>query len=174
MDARAHAAFAIAPARTPADLAQARSLFETYAASLGVSLCFQGFDEEVATLPGDYAEPDGGLWLARAVGASGAPVMGGCIALRMLAGDAADPAHEATAELKRLYVTPAARGTGLGRALAHVALAHARRAGYHCVKLDTLPGMDAARALYASLGFRPCAPYYRNPLDGVLYLELRL
>jgi ribosomal protein S18 acetylase RimI-like enzyme len=170
----ATALFDIAPARTPADFAQARALFEAYAASLGVSLCFQGFDDELAGLPGDYAEPRGGLWLARAAGASSSAQPAGCIALRPLAHDGEAAASGRTAELKRLYVAPAARGTGLGRRLADVALAHARRAGYRSVKLDTLPGMDAARALYASLGFRPCAPYYRNPLDGVLYLELRL
>jgi GNAT superfamily N-acetyltransferase len=158
----ADAAWRIERARFPADAAVVRALFEHYARSLDVSLCFQGFDQEVATLPGDYAAPGGGVWLARAGDAAVA-----CVALRPIE---AEPA----AELKRLYVQPQARGTGLGRRLAATALEHARMAGYRSVKLDTLSGMNEARRLYASLGFVPCAPYYRNPLAGVLYFERTL
>jgi ribosomal protein S18 acetylase RimI-like enzyme len=157
----------IRSASSPRDIAHARALFEAYAAQLGVSLCFQGFDEELATLPGDYAPPRGGLWLA---GDADAPI--GCVALRPL--DHAEAAPGEAAELKRLYVAPAARGTGLGRRLAQTAIDHARAAGYRAIKLDTLAQMDAARALYADLGFRPCAAYYHNPLGGTLYMELTL
>jgi len=160
--------FALRAARTSDDVAQVRDLFVEYAAGLGVSLCFQNFDAELANLPGDYAPPRGGLWLAR--GAQ--PV--GCIALRPLRHDRRGAPLERVAELKRLYVRPAARGTGLGRTLAEHALEHARRAGYRVVKLDTLAAMAPARALYASLGFRPCAAYYDNPLGGTLYMELPL
>ena len=151
----------IRPATGAAQVAQARALFEAYAAQLGVSLCFQDFDRELATLPGAYAPPRGGLWLA---GPDDAPI--GCIALRPLDGD--------TAELKRLYVAPAARGTGLGRRLAETAIGYARDTGYRAIKLDTLAQMEAARALYARLGFRPCAAYYHNPLGGTMYMELTL
>jgi GNAT superfamily N-acetyltransferase len=169
----------IRPAEGAADMAEVRALFGKYAAGLGVSLCFQDFDNELATLPGAYVPPRGGLWLA---GPADGPC--GCIALRPLpygeiAGAtnvAAGPATGTTdtAELKRLYVDPAARGRGLGRRLVTVALDHARRAGYRHVKLDTLAQMASARALYASLGFVPCAAYYHNPLGGTLYMERSL
>jgi len=162
----------IRAAATPPDFTQVRGLFQEYAAGLGVSLCFQGFAEELATLPGAYAPPRGGLWLAHALGGSHAPL--GCVALRELAHDLDGAALAGVAELKRLYVAPAARGSGLGRRLAAVALDHARAAGYRTVKLDTLAQMAAARTLYASMGFRPCAAYYRNPLGGTLYMELPL
>jgi ribosomal protein S18 acetylase RimI-like enzyme len=153
-------------ASSPSDVAQARALFEQYAAELGVSLCFQGFDEELASLPGAYVPPRGGLWLA---GPIDAPF--GCVALRPLPyGQGA----EDFAELKRLYVQRGARSSGLGRRLTGTAIAHARAAGYRAVKLDTLAQMHAARRLYAELGFRPCAAYYDNPLGGTLYMELTL
>ena len=151
----------IRPASSPEAVAQARALFAAYAAQLGVSLCFQVFDRELATLPGAYAPPRGGLWLA---GDLAAPC--GCIALRPLGGQ--------DAELKRLYVAPGARGSGLGRRLTETAIAHARAAGYRAIKLDTLAQMQSARALYASLGFVPCAAYYHNPLGGTLYMQLTL
>lgn len=185
---RGDIAWRIEPARFPADGGAVRALFEQYARSLDVSLCFQGFDQELATLPGDYATPHGGVWLARAGDAAVA-----CVALRPLAAASAVTPHpaaaahshahrdleahpdaEPVAELKRLYVTPQARGAGLGRWLAATALEHARAAGYRRVKLDTLAGMNEARRLYASLGFVPCAPYYPNPLAGVLYFERTL
>jgi ribosomal protein S18 acetylase RimI-like enzyme len=158
---------------TAGEVAQARALFEEYAAQLGVSLCFQDFDHELATLPGSYAPPRGGLWLASACGHDGAPAGEpyGCVALRPLAHDGDDAGASDAAEIKRLYVRPSARGTGLGRRLAEAALAGARARGYRVVKLDTLAQMHAARALYVDLGFRPCAAYYHNPLGGTLYMQ---
>ena len=166
----------ICPVRSPREVAQARTLFEEYAAQLGVSLCFQDFDRELATLPGSYAPPRGGLWLAGARGEDGtlAGEPYGCVALRPLAQEGGDTTSADTAEIKRLYVRPHARGTGLGRRLAQAALAGARERGYRAVNLDTLAQMDAARALYASLGFTPCAPYYHNPLGGTLYMRKTL
>jgi len=156
----------IRPVTTSAEVAQARALFEEYAAQLGVSLCFQDFDRELATLPGAYAAPRGGLWLA---GPQDAPV--GCVALRPLEHDVDGAVTSDTAEIKRLYLRPSARGTGLGRQLAQTALDGARVRGYRIVKLDTLADMHAARALYARMGFRPCPAYYHNPLGGTLYME---
>jgi len=153
-------------AASAADVAAARALFEEYAAALNVDLCFQGFAEELASLPGAYAPPRGRLLLA---GPSHAPI--GCVALRPLP---ADDGTTAVCEIKRLYVQPAARGTGLGAALAQAVLAEARAIGYREVRLDTLASMSAARALYASLGFRECAPYYHNPLGGTAYMALAL
>lgn len=146
------------------DVEQARVLFREYAASLNVDLCFQNFDEELATLPGAYAPPCGRLLLG---GPTERPL--GCIALRPLPNG--DPA---IGEVKRLYVRPDARGTGLGRALVRHVLDDALAIGYRELKLDTLPTMNAARALYESLGFRDCAAYYRNPIGGVSYMSLTL
>ncbi|HEY3180436.1 MAG TPA: GNAT family N-acetyltransferase [Casimicrobiaceae bacterium] len=154
----------IRDAATAADIAQARALFEEYAASIGVDLCFQNFSEELATLPGAYARPRGALLLS---GDLLRP--SGCIGLRPLPDG--DPM---IGEVKRLYVRPHARGSGLGRALVLRIIADASAIGYRELMLDTLPTMAAARALYASLGFRECAAYYRNPLDGVVYMSLKL
>jgi GNAT superfamily N-acetyltransferase len=143
------------------DIAEARVLFEAYAASIGVDLCFQGFAEELATLPGAYAPPRGRIFLAGSPGHAQ-----GCIALR--------PLQMHTGEIKRLYVAPQARGSGLGRRLAQLAIDAARTIGYRELKLDTLATMREAQALYASLGFRECAPYYANPLPGVRYMALAL
>ena len=150
-----------------ADVAVVRRLFEAYAASLDVDLCFQNFTQELADLPGDYAPPGGCLLLAEANGYAQ-----GCVALRPLA--AADATAAGIGEVKRLYVEPRARGAGVGRVLMHALLDRARRAGYRELKLDTLATMATARMLYASLGFRECAAYYRNPLPGTLYMALRL
>ena len=140
-----------------ADIAACRELFLEYQRAIGVSLCFQGFDDELARLPGDYAPPRGGLWLAQA-----GPLLAGCVALRALgAGEA---------EMKRLYVRAAFRGTGLGRRLAEHAIGAARSLGYSTVKLDTLPTMREAQALYTRLGFVPVAPYNDNPIGGVKFL----
>ncbi len=158
----------IREARGADDIATARALFEEYAASLDVDLCFQNFAEELAGLPGDYAAPAGCLLLAHT---REHPV--GCVALRPIAGVAIERERQGDAgEIKRLYVRGEARGAGLGRALANAVIDRARAIGYRELKLDTLATMAEARALYTSLGFRECAPYYRNPLAGTVYMAL--
>ena len=134
---------------------------------LGIDLSFQGFEEEVRDLPGAYAPPPGSLLLAleEAKRCEGAAALG-CVAVRRLDAE--------TAEMKRLYLRPAARGRGLGRSLAEAALAEARRLGYRRLRLDTLPGMEAAQAIYRELGFREIAPYRANPVPGARFLEIEL
>ncbi len=139
-----------------------RGIFREYAQGLGVDLCFQQFDQELAGLPGDYQAPRGTLLLATVDGA-----LAGCCALRPL--DTAD--YPNAAEMKRLYVRKAFRGLGLGRQLAEAALDAARQADYACVLLDTLDDMEAARALYEDLGFCAIPPYYHNPIAGAHYLK---
>ena len=152
----------IREATTATDMALAHALFVEYARWLKVDLCFQGFDEELRTLPGAYAPPRGRLLLAGFDADAFA-----CIALRALD-------QPAVGEIKRLYVQPAQRGEGWGRRLVAALLAEARAIGYEELKLDTLAWMNAARALYEEIGFRPCAPYYVNPLPGVVYMSLRM
>ena len=152
----------IREATTATDMALARALFAEYARWLKVDQCFQGFDEELRTLPGAYAAPRGRLLLA----GFGADAFA-CIALRPLA-------QPAVGEIKRLYVQPAQRGEGWGRRLVAAVLAEARAIGYEELKLDTLDWMTAARALYEETGFLPCAPYYANPIPGVVYMSLRM
>jgi ribosomal protein S18 acetylase RimI-like enzyme len=151
----------IIPAATPAQVEQARTLFREYAEATGHCECFQGFATEVAGLPGQYAPPGGQLLLLEAAGQPA-----GCVALR--------GRGDGIGEMKRLYVRPAFRGRKLGRSLAEAILAEARRLGYRAVRLDTLPSMATARALYQSLGFHAIAPYNDNPSDGVIHLELGL
>jgi putative acetyltransferase len=146
-------------------LEQARALFRDYAGSLAVDLCFQGFEAELAALPGDYAEPAGALLLALV---DGQPA--GCGAFRPLP----DVDYPNACEMKRLFVRPAFRGFGLGRLLAQALLDRATEAGYSTLLLDTLDDMETARGLYASLGFIEVPPYYFNPLPGAHYLKVDL
>ena len=147
--------------RDERDLPAIRALFLEYASSLEIDLGFQGFTEELAGLPGKYAPPEGGLWLAETGGDAA-----GCVAFR--------PLGPSVCEMKRLYVRPAFRGTGLGRRLAAQAMGAARAGGYQRMRLDTLASMTSAATLYESLGFRRIAPYYDNPASGALYFEARL
>jgi putative acetyltransferase len=153
------------PATSAADIAAVRALFSEYAASLAIDLCFQNFDQELATLPGEYAAPGGALLLAWV---DGAPA--GCVALRPLP----EADHANACEMKRLYVRPAFRRYGLGRLLAQAAMDEATQAGHSCMLLDTLDDMEAARGLYASLGFVEVPPYYFNPIPGAHYLKVEL
>jgi putative acetyltransferase len=153
---------AIRQAATVDDIARARALFVEYAQWLGIDLCFQGFAEELETLPGVYAPPRGRLLLAGMTGDAF-----GCIALRPL-----DDAG--CAEVKRMYVQPAHRGERWGYRLTADLIAQARAIGYRELKLDTLESLKAACALYAGFGFRECAAYYDNPLAGVVYMSLDL
>lgn len=168
----------IRPVRSARDVERARGLFIEYAAWLKVDLCFQDFERELATLPGAYAPPRGRLLLA-----GGADDAFGCIALRPLefergCGTLVGPDKSAqdrvAGEVKRLYVQPARRGEGWGERLTQELLRQAQAIGYRELKLDTLAWMSEARALYARLGFRECAPYYDNPLDGAVYMSLAL
>jgi ribosomal protein S18 acetylase RimI-like enzyme len=155
----------IVPPRTAAEIDALREIFREYAASLKVDLCFQDFDEELRTLPGEYDEPRGTLLLARVDGQ-----IGGCCALRPL--DSVD--YPNACEMKRLYVRPAFRGLGLGRQLAEAIMDAARVGGYATVLLDTLDDMEAARTLYEDVGFVEIPPYYHNPIAGAHYLKADL
>jgi putative acetyltransferase len=147
------------------ELADIRLLLNEYAQSLGVDLCFQSFEAELAALPGDYGAPRGALLLANM---NGEPA--GCCALRPL--DSAD--YPNACEMKRLFVRPACRGLGLGRRLTESILDAAVLLGYDHILLDTLDDMESARALYAELGFEEIPPYYYNPIPGAHYLMARL
>lgn len=152
----------IVQAQSSADIDRARELFEEYAAWLGINLCFQNFEKELAELPGEYVPPTGRLFLA-----FDSDQVSGCVALRSLG--------EGTCEMKRLYVRPDFRGKGLGRELTQTVIDAAREIGYERMRLDTLPGrMDRAISMYRSLGFREIAAYYHNPVAGVTFMELSL
>ena len=146
----------------PPQIAQARELFLEYAQSLGFSLCFQNFDKELADLPGDYAPPEGRLFLAEYEGQ-----VAGCVALHKL--------EPEVCEMKRLYLRPQFRGKHLGHALAERIVAEARQIGYQRMRLDTVePVMKDAVAMYRKLGFKEIAPYRTNPIAGAQYMELEL
>lgn len=145
------------------DMDEVRGLFRAYAEWLAVDLCFQSFEAELATLPGAYAAPKGRLLLAKAPDGN----LLGCVALRHLAGD--------VCEMKRLWVAPEAKGRGIGNSLGDAIVKAGRELGYARMRLDTiLARMPAAQAIYSRLGFRPIAPYYDNPLDGVVIYEAKL
>lgn len=151
--------FRIQPVTSKADLDATAALFSAYAFSLGIDLAFQGFEAEVADLPGGYAPPWGCLFLAR--DSFGRAV--GCVGVRPIMPDGC-------CEMKRLYVAPEGRGFGLGRRLVEAVIAEAVRIGYREMRLDTLPTMSGAIALYERTGSRPIAPYYETPLAGTIFL----
>ena len=154
--------FSITQAQSPAQIEQARELFLEYAQSLGFSLCFQNFDQELADLPGDYVPPDGRLLLAEYEGS-----IAGCVALHKL--------ENGICEMKRLYLRPQFRGKRLGRALADRVICEARQIGYSRMRLDTVESaMKDAVAMYRKLGFREIEPYRANPIPSALYMELLL
>ena len=153
----------IRPADPAHDLVTVRTLFREYAASLGFALDFQGFEDELLALPGEYAEPRGTILVAEGPGGEA----WGVVALRPLEG-------EATCEMKRMYVRPIARGHGLGRILGEAILAEARARGYRAMRLDTIDTMTPAITLYESLGFRRIEAYRFNPMPGALYFEASL
>jgi GNAT superfamily N-acetyltransferase len=144
-------------AATMADLDEIRKMLREYAAWLEIDLCFQNFEEELAGLPGEYSPPRGRLLIAEGAG---------CVALR--------PLEEDVCEMKRLYVRPEGRGSGLGRQLVLAIISEARALGYRRMRLDTMPKMGGAQRLYESLGFRDIEAYRYNPEPGARFLELEL
>ena len=158
-------AVSLRPAQFPEDLQTVRDLFLDYQEGLGIDLCFQGFEAELAELPGAYAPPEGTLLLACV---DGEPA--GCCALRPLY----NTDHLNACEMKRLFVRPAFRGFGLGRLLVERVLSDGQLAGYTTMLLDTLSDMETARALYQEMGFVEVAPYYHNPIPGAHYLKVEL
>jgi ribosomal protein S18 acetylase RimI-like enzyme len=155
--------FRLAPVRQAEEIAAAAALFREYADWLGIDLSFQGFEAELASLPGQYAPPTGELMLACAPAGDAL----GCVAVRPLEG-------AAICEMKRLYVRPAARGLGIGAALVGAIITSAEELGYAEMRLDTLPTMPEAFALYERFGFLQIPAYYHNPVPGTVYLGKRL
>ena len=151
----------ITAAKDSETIEQVRALFREYGESLGIDLSFQNFEEELQNLPGEYAPPDGDLLLATLY-----DEVAGCVAMRKIA--------DGICEMKRLYVRPKFRGDGFGKVLAMTIIEEARAAGYRRMRLDTLPSMTSATALYESLGFKPIAPYRHNPIAGSKFMELDL
>jgi len=152
----------IVQAQSPEDIDRTRELFEEYVAWLGINLCFQNFEKELAELPGEYVPPTGRLFLA-----FDGDQISGCVALRGLG--------DGVCEVKRLYVRPEFRGKGLGRELTQAVIDAAREIGYERMRLDTLPGkMDTALTMYRSLGFQEIEAYYHNPVAGATFMELSL
>lgn len=149
----------IIPAVDSTEIQNIRELFREYAASLEVDLCFQGFEQELAGLPGEYAPPAGRLYLVYVDGSPAA-----CVALRKIA--------DGICEMKRLYVRPSHRGLGIGRQLVLKLIEDARSLGYSKMRLDTLPSMQRAQELYRAIGFKPIEPYRANPVPGALFFEL--
>lgn len=147
--------------RSQADLDTVRAIFREYEKDTGISLCFQGFEQELASLPGRYAPPAGRLFLLVDQDAAI-----GCIALR--------PLEPGLCEMKRLYVRPTHRGRGLGRVLAERLIADARSIGYHTMRLDTLENWRPAVGLYRALGFKPCERYNDDPDPHTLFMALDL
>lgn len=154
----------IEQAESPEFIRIARELFAEYSESVGVGFCFQGFAQELAQLPGEYARPWGRLFLA--FDDKDDKRVAGCGALRRI--------HADTCEMKRFYVRPAFRGKGLGRELIHALIGAAREIGYARMRLDTLPSMTTASALYRAIGFREIPPYWANPVPGVVFFECDL
>jgi GNAT superfamily N-acetyltransferase len=157
------ASFCIVRVRTANDLASAVKLFRAYASSLDVDLSYQGFEAEMEAMPGKYAPPAGELLLAR--DPNGTPV--GCVGLRPIEPDGC-------CEMKRLYVSPGGRGFGLGEGLVYAVMKEAERIGYREMRLDTLPSMAEAIALYRKLGFEPIEPYYDTPVIGTTFMRRSL
>jgi len=155
--------FHITPVRVVDDIKAAAELFASYATSLHVDLGYQGFDAELAALPGKYAPPPGELLLAR--DCQGTPV--GCVGLRPLSA-------EGCCEMKRLFILPSARGLGLGRAMAEAVIETAKQRGYNELRLDTLATMTAAINLYEQMGFNRISPYYKPTPAGTVFMALRL
>lgn len=152
----------ILSATTPDQIETIRSLFVEYQQWLNFSLCFQGFDQELALLPGKYSPPNGRLYLAESNG-----IIAGCIALRPMN-------EEGISEMKRLFVREEYRGKGIGKILIEKIITDAKEIGYSAMRLDTLQRMETARSLYAKLGFTIISAYYDNPMDEVVYMELKL
>ena len=151
----------IVDASSSEHIEQARKLFLEYADSIGIDLCFQNFDKELAGLPGDYAPPDGRLLLAIYENQ-----IAGCVALRKIS--------DGVCEMKRLYVKTEFRRKNLGKKLAEAVIDEARKIGYAHMRLDTLPSMKEAIAMYRLLGFKEIEPYRNNPVEGALFMELKL